>query len=89
MSVQVDVNARFVELVAKEMVACGECKQVIGSNDLWTIECMLHEGGNKEKAKAGIQAFITEVWDARDVSFFVKHGSRPGKFWVKFRSDLF
>ncbi len=87
MSVQVNVNELFLELIAKEMVACGETRQIVPSVNRWEIECMLFVGGNKERAKAGITKFLQEVWRAQGIRFYVKHKARPGQFWCSFQSD--
>lgn len=89
MSVQVDVNALFVEYVAKEMVACGETRKVGDGLTRWIIECILFKPGNKERAKNGITKFLQEAWHATDIKFTTKHGCKPGQFWVVFSSDEF
>ena len=89
MSVQVDVNALFMDLVGSRMVACGETKQVVPSGNKWTVECWLYHPGNKEDAKAGITQFLQQAWRASEIRFFQKHGARPGQFWVSFSSDDF
>lgn len=86
MSVQVDVNAAYVELVAKQMVSCGTTKQNPGFPNQWTVDCQLYHGGNKEKAKEGIAEFLRFAWRATDIVFFTKHGAKPGQFWVRFTS---
>jgi hypothetical protein len=86
MSVQVDVNALFVELVAKEMIGCGETKQVIGYDNQWTIACTEYEGANRERYKAGLASFLQQVWRATEIVFYTKHGAKPGQFWVRFTS---
>jgi len=86
MSVQVDVNALFVELVAKENVACGETKQVVGTLNDWTIECSLYKPGNKERAKSGLTAFLQQAWNAENIKFFQEHSAPAHKFWCRFTS---
>jgi hypothetical protein len=89
MSVEVDVRRLFVELVASENVACAETYQIVGSRNMWRVECMLYRGGNKEKAKAGLTKFLQQAWGAEDIKFTVAKGSKPGQFCCTFRSDIF
>ena len=89
MSAQVDVNALFLELVAKEMVACGETKHVERSLTDWCIECVLFKPGNKDRAKSGITRFLQEAWHASNIRFATRIGCKPGQFWVTFSSDEF
>jgi len=89
MSVQVDINALFVELVAKNMVACGETRQLPGSVNMWRIACMLFKGGNKEAAKQGLSDILRQAWGAEDIKFTVPKSGKPGQFDCTFRSDLY
>jgi len=89
MSVQIDVSKLFVELVAKEMVACGEVKWMPGHANRWRVDCTLYRPGNKERAKAAIADFLRQAWSADDIKFNTKKGASPWNFCVTFRSDVF
>lgn len=89
MSVQKNVNELYMDLVGKQMCACGEVRHVENSLTKWTMECQLYKPGNKEKAKDGIRQFLQECWEAEEIKFFTKHGSKPGQFWVSFKSVEF
>src|SRR5258708_27973015 len=84
MSVQVNVNELFLALIAKEMVACGETRQIVPSVNRWEIESMLFVGGNKETAKAAITKFLQEGWRAPAISIFAKHQARARQFLWSF-----
>jgi len=89
MSVQVDVSALFVKLVAKQNVACGETRQLPGAKNMWRISCMLFHGANKEAAKEGLASFLRQAWDAEDIKFTIPKGGKPGQFDCTFRSDVY
>lgn len=78
-------HAAYIELV-RTGVRCGRLAALDGLRSRWHLQCFMEPRITRDEAKEAVKEYCKNQWEAFDFSFYTKHGSKPGEFWVKFAS---